>query len=41
MFELQDLKIDVWKILCGVCAVYLLFWRHDYVAAGLFALAAK
>ena len=31
----------VWRVLCAVCAVYLFFWRHEFVAAGLFALAAK
>jgi hypothetical protein len=31
----------VWRVLCGVAAVYMLFWEKQYVAAAVFALAAK
>jgi hypothetical protein len=30
----------IWKVLCIVAAVWC-FWNRDYVAAGVFAIAAK
>ncbi len=30
----------VFRVLCGVAAFYLFFFRHEFVAAGIFAVAA-